>query len=366
LNFNYLTKLLASSLLFNATQASALILEQKLSVSNNIEFDSNPALATSNKQSVLRYTALPTYTASLSDDIDRWFAAASVSLQRSTNSSISENRQDPNLVFGWEHQFEKSLFNVTAEYNKTSSRLNEFISNGVVDKDGSATTKSISASWSSTITDRLNLSLAGQYLQTDYSGSGFSNYKTKSISSSLTYQLNEKVSPFVQVGVSELSSAARNAQAGVSQSYLVGTKAELMPNLNMAISLGLNHRKDAGNGWVANTTMTYLANKYNVQGSLSRNVTPSGLGQFQETNNLILRYAYELSDKCKVGSEFSWGSNGSAGGSDTLQIGTWYSKEISDLWLMKLNLNLKELNNDSQSANATIVGISFVYNTLAF
>jgi hypothetical protein len=366
LKLNYLSKLLAFGLALQSAQASALILEQKLTVLTGVEYDSNPALAASNEQSVWRYTALPTYTASLSDDIDRWFTTASLSLQRSSDSAISESRQDPSLVAGWEHQFEKSLINVTAEYIKTSSRLNEFITNSVVDRDGSAATKSISASWSRSMTERLNLSLAGQYLQTDYSGSGFSNYKTKSISSSLSYELNEKVSPFVQVGVSELNSAANGAQARVSHSYLVGAKAELRPKLNMATSLGLNHRKDTGNGLVANMTMTYLDDRYNVQGSLSRNVSPSGLGQFQVTNNLAFKYVYLLSDKENVGSDFSWSSNGSSGGNETVQISAWYSKEISEAWQMKLNLNLKELNNDSQSANASIFGVSFIYNSPAF
>jgi hypothetical protein len=366
LKLKYLSKLLVFGLVFNSTQAGALILEQKVTLLTGVEFDSNPAFASSNEQSVWRYTALPTYTASFVEDRNRWFTTASLSLQRSSDSVISESRQDPNLIAGWEHEYERGLFNITADYSKTSSRLNEFTSNGVVDKDGSATTKSISASWSRLLTDRLNLSAAGQYLQVNYAGSGLSNYKTKSISSSLTYELDEKVSPFVQVGVSELNSEASNTQSKVSQSYLVGTKALLRPNLNMSTSLGINHRQGSGNGLVANLTMTYLAEKYNAQGSLSRNVTASGIGEFQETNNLSLKYAYELSDKARVGSEFGWSSNGSTGGNRTMQIGGWYSKEISELWQLKFNLNLKQLNNDSQSASSNIIGISFNYNTPDF
>ena len=352
--------------MFNATQVKALIFEQNISVLTGVEYDSNPAFAPSNEQSVWRYTALPTYTASLAEDRNRWFTTASLSLQRSSDSAISESRQDPNLIVGWEHEYERGSFNITADYNKTSSRLNEFISNGVVDKDGSATTKSISASWSRLLTDRLNLSAAGQYSQVNYAGSGLSNYKTKSISSSLTYELNEKVSPFIQVGVSQLNSEASNTQSKVSQSYLIGTKALLRPNLNMSASLGLNHRQGSGNGLVANLTTTYLAEKYNVQGSLSRNVTASGIGEFQKTDNLSLKYVYELSDKARVGSEFAWSRNSSTGGNNTMQIGGWYSKEMSAFWQFRTNLNLKQLKNDGQSANSSIIGISFIYNTLDF
>ena len=366
MKFNYLSKLLAFGLVFNSTQAAALILEQKLSVVTGVEYDSNPAFASSNQQSVWRYTAVPSYTASLVEERNRWFTTASLSLQRSSDNAISESRQDPNLIVGWEHEYERGIFNITADYSKTSSRLNEFISNGVVDKDGSATSKSISASWSRLLTDRLNLSAAGQYSQIDYTGSGFSNYKTKSISSSLTYELNETISPFVQVGVSKLNSDASNTQSKVSQSYLVGTNALLRPNLNMSTSLGINYRQGSGSGLVANLTMTYLAERYNVQGSLSRNVTASGIGEFQETNNLSLKYVYELSDKASVGSEFGWSSNGSTGGNNTMQLGGWYSKELSELSQLRFNVNLKQLNNGSQSANSSVVGISFNYNTPVF
>lgn len=351
-----------------------MILEQKLSISTGVEYDSNPAFTSSKPQSVWRFTALPTYTASLVEDRNRWFTTAGLSLQRSTDSALSESRQDPSLLVGWEHEYERGSFNVIANYSKTSSRLNEFTSNGVVDQDGSATSKSISASFARLLTDRLNLSAAGQYLQINYQGSGLSNYNTTSLSSSLTYELNEKVSPFVQIGVSKLNSEAGNRQSNnqsnnqsnLSESLLIGTKAELRPNLNMSASLGINHQQESGNGLVTNLTMTYLAEKYNVQGSLSRNVSASGLGEFQKTNNLNLRYAYELSDKARVGSDFSWSNNSSVGGNSTLQIGGWYSKEITESLQLRLNLNLKQLSSGSQSANSNIVGISINYNTPVF
>ena len=366
MKLKYLFTLFATGLVFYSTQAVAIILEQKASVLTGIEYDSNPTFSTSNESlSVWRITALPTYTASLVEERNRWFTTAGLRLQRSSDSAISESRQDPNLIIGWEHEYARGLFNITADYTKTSSRLNEFITNGVIDRDGSATSKSISASWSRLLTERLNLSAAGQYLQIDYAGSGLSNYKTKSISSSLTYELNEKVSPYVQVDVSKLNSETNNAQSKVSQSLVVGTKVLLRPNLNMTANVGLN-RQESGNGLLANLTMYYLAERYSAQGSLSRNVTPSGLGQFQETNNLSLSYAYELSDKTRAGSDFAWSSNSSTGGNKSLQLGGWYSKEISELWQLKLNLNLRQLKNDSQSANSSIIGISLNYHTPDF
>ena len=372
LKLKNLSKLLAFGLISFIPHASAAIVLQKISVLTGLEYESNPAFNSSNKRSVWRATALPTYTASLVEERNRWFTTAGLSVQRSSDSAVSESRQDPNLLVGWEHEYERGTFNIIADYSKTSSRLNEFTSNGVVDQDGSATTKSISASWTRLLTERLNLSAQGQYSQINYAGSGLSNYKSKSLNTSLTYELNERVSPFVQIGISELNSELNNTQSRFSKSLLVGATAMLRPNLNMSASAGVNHRQGSGVGLVANVSMSYLAERYNLQGNLSRNVTPSGIGEFQQTNNLNVRYVYDLSDKSKIGSDFAWssnnsaGSNGSAGGNNTLQAGGWYSRELSESLQFRVNLNRKQLSNAVQSANSNIVGISLNYNTPDF
>ena len=362
----YLYKLVLLSLVLSPNQADALVLLQQATLLAGVEYDSNPVLASSNEQSVWRYTTLPKYTVSAVDDRTRWFATGGLSIQRSSNSAVSGSRQDPALTAGWEYQFEKSVFNITADYNKASSRLNEFTTSGIVDKDGAVISKSISASWGSQLSDRIGYSVGSQYLKTNYTGSGFTNSTTKSISSSLTYELNEKVKPFIQVGVSQLNTEGNNAKSSISKTYLLGTTVEINPQFKISASAGLNQQQLTGNGWVANTTLNYIQEKYNLEAVLSRNVTPSGLGNFQETNNASFKYNYDLSDKAKAGADFVWNINSATNGNETRQLTGWYSKELSDYWQFKLSLNLKNLKNSSQSANASIFGISFTYNTPEF
>lgn len=366
LKLKNLSKLLAIGLVICSSPVNAAIVLQKISVLTGVEYESNPTFTSSNQRSVLRATALPTYTASLVDEKNRWFTTAGLSVQRSSDSAVSESRQDPNLVVGWEHEYDKGTFNISADYSKTSSRLNEFSTNGVIDQDGSATTKSISANWSRSLTERLNLSAAGQYSQINYARSGFSNYKSKSLNSSLTYEWNERVNTFAQIGISELNSELNSTQSRFSKSLLVGTTVMLNPTLNMSANAGINHRQGSGAGLVANLSMSYLAERYNLQGSLSRNVTPSGIGEFQQTNNLNVRYVYELSEISRVGSDFALSNNGSTAGNNTLQIGGWYAKDLSDSMQFRINLNRKQLTNAIQSASSNIIGISLSYNTPNF
>jgi hypothetical protein len=366
LSFKYIYQLVLLGLALSPNQADALVLLQQATVATDVEYDSNTGLTSSNEQSVWRYTVSPKYAVSAVDDRTKWFATAGLNLQQSSNNAVSGSRQDPAVSAGWEYQFEKSTLNITADYTKSSSRLNEFITSGIVDKDGSLTSKSISASWGTQRSDRLGLSVASQYLKTDYNSSVFTNSTTKSISTSLTYELNDKVKPFIQVGVAQLNSARATARSTISKTYLLGSTFDIKPQLKMSVSLGLNQQQIAGNGWVANTTLNYIEEKYLVRAILSRNVAPSGLGDFQKTNNLTLNYSYELSDKARVGTDFIWNMNGATNGSETRQLTGWYSKELSDFWQFKLSLNLKDLKNNSQSANASIFGVSFIYNTQEF
>jgi hypothetical protein len=359
-----LYQLLALTFVFSSSRAEALVLVQNISAQVLVEYDTNPTLVSNNEQAIWRYAIFPKYSIAKVEDNDRWFANGGVLLIRTSNKSISSDRQDPNLALGWEHEYDRGRYNLTFNYARASSRLNEFTTSGTVDRDGNVTSKSISAGFSRLLTDRLDWILAGQYVKADYTGSGFSNSTTKSINSTLTYQLDEKISPFIQFGYSNLNSA--NAKSSSSQNILAGANFEVIPKLTMSASLGLNRQQNIGNGWIANSTATYTEDKYKVDVGLSRNVAPSGLGQFQKTDNFSLKYTYALSDKSGTGLNFSLTNNSSAVGNETRQLGGWYVQQMSELWQLKLSLDLKALKNSSQSSNASVVGITFIYNTPDF
>lgn len=353
-------------LIFNSMQANALVILQQASVSTSVEYDTNPTLVPNNEQSIFRYTASPKYTLSAVDGNNRWYTNVGINLQRSSNQSVSGNRKDPNINIGWEREYERGRYSIITAYSKSSSRLSELNTTGIVDKDGTIASKSIAVAWSRLLNERLDLSVNGQYAKTNVTSSSFSNTTTKALGAVLTYQLSEKISPFMQANVSDLSSGNGSSNSTISQNYLLGTNVEVNPQLSLSGSLGLNHQQSSGNGWVANTSASYLGERYNFRGALSRNVVPSATGQFQKNDNLSLVYGYDLSDTSKTGVDLSWNSNDSINGSETRQLSGWYSKELSDLWQFRLALSLKNLKNSNQSANDSVFGITFTYNTPEF
>jgi opacity protein-like surface antigen len=281
---------------------------------------------------------------------------------RSSNKKITSDREDPNLDLGWQRESEKGGLRVAMHYDKTSSRLTELRNSGLVDKDGTATNKSISAGWTNQINDRLIFGLDGQYSKTKYTRSNFINSTTKSLNASLNYEMNERVSPFVQAGITKFESDTKTTAESVS----AGAKLLLNPNFTFTPSVGINHVSSAGNGWIANLGFNYIGEKYLLDGSIGRNVSPSAIGSFQKSDRLGVTYSYELSDKDRLGADFSWSKNKSDINSETKQLSGWFSRELSQNWQMRLFAETKKLKDEDLSADGNIIGINFIYNTLEF
>ena len=147
------------AVLFSAN-VQALIVLQQFSVPIGLDFDTNPTLSPTDKKSIMRFTASPRYSVAAVDEKNRWYSNVGLSIVRTTDKKITDDRQDPNINVGWTRELEKGSFSLTGAYNKSSSRFRELRTSGFVDGDGSSVTKSIAANWTSAITERLDY-LAG-------------------------------------------------------------------------------------------------------------------------------------------------------------------------------------------------------------
>ena len=195
-----------------SSHSEALVVLQDASVPMGVEYDTNPRLLSTNKQSIWRYIATPRYSIAAVADRDRWYSDISLRLERSSDKSLSVDREDPNVLIGWQRDGERDRFSLIGRYNKASTRFTEFDETGLVDGTASSTTRSVAANWSRSMTERLNLSLGGQYLTTGYSGGNFTDYSTKSLNSTLTYDFNERVRPFIQVALTDLTLMGKGAE----------------------------------------------------------------------------------------------------------------------------------------------------------
>lgn len=349
-----------------SSHAEALVVLQQVSVPMGVEYDTNPRMSSTDKQSIWRYIATPRYSIATVADRNRWYSDVSLRLERSSDKKISSDREDPNVVVGWERESERDRFSLIGRYNKASTRVSEFDETGLVVNDASSSTRTVDANWSRSLTEKLNFSLGGQYLKTSYSGGNFTDFSTKSLDTVLMYEWNERVRPIIQVGLTDFKADGQERGNIKSQNYLVGVHVDVNPQLNISANAGINHVSTAGNARIANTNFNYLGERYSLRGSLERSVSASSIGNFQESDRLSLGYNYDLSDRSRLGVDFSWRKNNSLNDSETKQLSGFYSRDLTEFWQMKLLLQTKNLKSANRIANGNVAGITFTYNIPEF
>ena len=370
---NVIKKLYILSLVIFTANAEAQVVLQQMTVPLSVEYDTNPRFSDNDKQSIWRYTAVPTYSISAVEDKNRWYSNIGFRIQRSSDKNISIDREDPNLLVGWNRQGERDEFNLLASYNENSTRNTELTTTGLINSDITATTKSIAADWSRLLTEKLNFTLGGELLKTSYDGAGFTGYITKSINSSLSYQTTEKLITFLNIGYVRYNSDSQNTLGLQSsrnyenaQNYLGGLTYVVNPQLDFTVAAGRNHTTSAGFANIGKVSFNYQAERHLIRGELERSVAATGIGNFQESDRLNLAYSYDLNDKSTIGTAYSLQKNNSLNSNEITYLNGFYSRDLSDRWSMKVSLDYRKLKYTSRSVSGEIAGLTFIYTTPEF
>lgn len=376
--------LLACALLFSIP-AQALVILQQASLPMNIDYDTNLNLS-QQKQGVWRYTTIPKYSVAAVDERNRFFSELALTLQRSSNKNLSADREDPNLSIGWERELVRGTFSLTAGYDKRSSRFAQFNTNALLDVDGTSVNKSLAANFSHSLTERLRFTVGANYSKTLYTDSSFISSTSKTLSSSVSYDLNEIMSPFIRLSFVDFKPDGNLSQPSTSKNFSVGSTILVTPRWTFSPSVGVNSTSTSGtnggvglnggglggigsnegSGWIANTSLSYLSEKSTFLATLSRAVAPGGLGSLQKTDSFGLGYSRELSNVSRVGIDFNISKSQSDFDSETTQVSGFYSRDLSQDWQMRLNAGHRSQKQSTISANNNNVGVSIIYNIPQF
>ena len=340
----------------------------------SVNYDSNIQMADSNEESVVFYNVIPRVTFVGSDGVNTINFNGSVLLQRSSDEEISEDRKDPNLGLSWVRGFERGEFSLSTNYSKTSTRVSEQRVTGLVFSDGSAISRSYNAGLSYLISEKLSMSTGLGYQETVFSGAGLDDFNAKNFNVRLNYLYSEKLTPFVQFSLSrfenetntlsnEIVSELDNNGTSISRNILVGFDYKASPQLDYSVAVGMNRVSSAGTGWVGNANINYVIDERStVAGSISRNVTPSGLGGFLEVDNLSVNYQYDINQKNHLGADANWSITRDVNDSSFKRLNGFYGYDLADDWGLRTYIQYRTLQAVGVDANAYLIGVSLSYN----
>jgi hypothetical protein len=333
------------------------------------EYNSNIQMVENNKESVMLYRFIPTFTFIARDELNTYRVNGGLSVERSSNRTVSSDRDDPNLGLYWNRDFDKGSFSLSTDYVKSSTRTTEFRQSGLVFSDGSSVVRSYNANLNYTFSEKLNTISGIGYSQTRYSASSLSDYSNKFFNTRLNYLYSEKLSPFAAYSINSYqddgstNSLVTNNGNSVSQNYSMGFVYQVNPRLNFDAAAGINHINSSGSQWIGSTGLNWnIDDNSTLNAKLAREVTASGLGGFQKADRLTAAYDRQLTQKDSIGTNVSWGKNKTINQLESKELGVFYRRNMTENWNFRTYASYRNLQDSNLNADGYLVGISFGYN----
>lgn len=348
--------------------------QQSLSLPLTFEHETNPRFSNINEQPINRVSFTPNYSLVVSNGTEQLSAAASLRMERSSDQTISEDRNDPSLNLGWQHDYETGQFGATALILDQSTRVSEFTDSGLVGGDNTRKSRSLTVNWLNSLSERTSLTLAGDATDVTFNGemiTGLVDYKNESMLARFSYTHNEKAETFTQLSIARYKPEDGNNTTSQTISFDIGVTLNVNERINMTARAGINGTKvesdiqnaSNNNNWQASLNMQYATLRTNSHLSISRNQLPSSTGTLSETNQAAASWTYNLSERDNIGFDLNWSENLSLNKTITKYFSANYTKAFSLSWDLRLSaVHRSRDDNISSVASSTSVMASIIYN----
>ncbi|MBA6116885.1 hypothetical protein JET76_08345 [Pseudomonas putida] len=334
-------------------------------VPTTVEYDSNPLLLTSKEKGVTRTIIAPDYNLIGQFDRDQLRLGLGMHLLRSSDRSVVDDREDPNLSLGWQRETETGGFGLLAQYNESSTLSGAVLDTGVVTTDGTQKMSSLTANWSSAVTERSTLANEARYNHARYDINTLTGYDEYSNYLSWTYAWNERTD--IISGFEARRYVPQDTTTAVAtNSYVpsIGIRHQFSEQLEGAMHVGVNETSGSGGGrrGEGGLSLFYRGARNEASLSAERSTVANAEGGFAQLDMVRGTWSYLLTETRRIGADASWqDSKGQT--PNTLQTySVWASQEFSRAWDLRFSLMYKERQqNGLPDAEATIVGLTLTY-----
>lgn len=342
--------------------------QQAVSMPVEVEFDSNPELRPGSASSAVRYRLRPQYSYTYHiDDTTEWSAILGANLERSSNTQVSANRQDPSVELKWQQESPTASWGLNAKYFKASTRTTEFDQTGIVTADRTQTNRSVGANWGKYLAERwmANGEINQQWV--NYDTDSLVSYRNSTASGGLSYDLDASEKLSVLFSGSHYSPSANNfilARPSSSMGLMFGCFWALSDKIDWNLQAG-------------KVKITGLDSGYYLQGKLQVNYkgdyTSAGVGFDRSavaggqtggltvSNSLRLQARIEVAERTAIDFFYSLTKNAGYNGGKTNSMGANYVFQITPLWRLNFNVQRKTADQRTGYAGANVMGIGLNY-----
>ncbi len=367
-------------ILYSSFSTSAVVFDHGPALTIGTSYESNIQYLPSNfEESVVLYRASPEYRLSAQDGNNDWYARIGLNVQRSSNETISRDRDDPFGTIGWKRLLQDGSFFVQGEFVQESTRQTQFGQTNALLQDATSKTKTLTTGWEKRLSEKFNLMLGAGYEEVSFSddtaivvpgfATDFSDFNSTILSSQLNYLYTEKIQPYALIEINRFKSESDGlAQPSIKveyQNYYAGAQFNLSPNLIIDVKTGIS-RIDSDTDeseWVGAFVTNYKTARQTFLVDLSRQVFDTGLGRIERGDQLDLGYTFAISEKSRLGSNLNLSQN--ASGIDTQEVTANYQRDLSLKWTMEGLIGYGNIKNEGfNSTDNRYIGINLIYNPL--
>jgi hypothetical protein len=360
-NLHSATIILLLALAQFTLSSSASDWHQTVSTQLTAEYNSNPNMTSANPQEVSRVLFSPAYALiGQLDDNQTLKAGATLQLVRSSNETLSPNRNSPTLSLDWVRQYETAELGVGSQYNENSTRYTDSVdSTAAIESTQISRTFNLRAS--KMLTELSTLVSTVTYQSVIYKGGPFIDYSTNLADLMYNYLWSENSTPFLKYTYFNFVPVSGGLSTRLDVAS-IGLNSKWTERLDSTIQLGQFGDNNKQSGTQNSASLIYRSFKSQLTIKASHQTIPSGINGLVLTDQFSGEWYYELNDRKKIGIDALWQSSHLV--TDTIQRseGVWLQTELNPLWSLRTYYQQNSVDRgDNNPASSYILGLNLGY-----
>ncbi len=282
-----------------------------VSLSDEIKFQNNPTLSTTDKED----NAINTLTPSISGVYETGELTADFSLSadvvHATNKDVQNNYVGYETAVETDYSYEKGLLEFDYSLSVDSVLNTEFDDTNIYSSDVTRTSNEFAASVKHDLTNYSKLTFSQTYDNMDYDGGSYTPYENMSSKLGLSTDLSETVVFSPTLGFDLYS--PKNSSSSKTYRLDLGTSYTLSETSSLESKLGVR-RNNQETGWTQSLDYTAQWEQLGLNFGTSYDQSPSGTGSLRKSLKFNLGGSYALAE--------DWTANFSTNYSDSKQSGS--------------------------------------------
>ncbi|TNF57180.1 MAG: hypothetical protein EP308_02795 [Burkholderiales bacterium] len=342
----------------------AVMAQHSVSVPVEIEHSSNPALTAVDEVGVTRLRVSPQYTIETQDGADLTRVSFGAVLERSSNTSVSDNRLDPNLSVAVERALPAGAIGMRFSLSESSTRVEEFTETGAVVADATQRNALLEGSWSRELTELSRMELGLGLAQVRYDSALFEGYRELRSSVGFSRDLGEDTRLSATLAASRFN-PDDDLQSSSRRSLSVGVATRLSETLSLAAEAGVVRVSAATSESdpTASLRLNHVGERLSTGLEWSRTTAASGsVGGYSASQSLSWTAGYALSERSALNLSASRARSLEPGSAVGISVMLGLRRALSEFWSFEARLGqLQSRPVAGPTARATVAGLVLNY-----